>query len=171
MSQPKPLWNPYAAGALLGAGLLLTFMMTGHGLGASGFTTRLTAALAHGVAPAATEANSYMGSMVEDGANPLDSWITWQVIGLALGALIAAVTAGRFRITVDGPGRLKISSRLVLAFAGGAIAAFGARMSLGCTSGLGLSGAATLATAGFLFLIGFFATGAGFGLLMKRYWQ
>ncbi len=167
----KPLWNPYAAGVLLGLGLLLTFVLTGHGLGASGFTTALAAAGSHAVAPAATEGSTYFGPMVEDGANPLNLWITWQVLGVAAGALIGALSAGRFRWSVDGPTRLAISRRLTLALIGGAIAGFGARLSLGCTSGMGLSGAATLATAGFLFLIGFFATGAALGLAMKRYWQ
>lgn len=168
--QPRPLWNPYAAGALLGAGLLLTFLLTGHGLGASGFTTLLSAELGHVMAPAATAANSYFGSMFENG-NPLDAWITWQVIGVAIGALAGALSARRFRFTVDGPGRLRLAPRLGLAFAGGTLAGFGARISLGCTSGLGLSGAATLATAGFLFLIGFFGAGAALGQLLKRYWQ
>lgn len=167
---PKPLWNPYAAGVLLGLGLLLTFVLTGHGLGASGFSTALSAAASHTVAPAATESNAYFGSMVESGGSPLDLWITWQVLGVAVGALIGALSAGRFHWIVDGPTRFSVGRRLVLAAIGGAIAGFGARLSLGCTSGLGLSGAATLATAGFLFLIGFFVTGGAFGLLMKRYW-
>lgn len=166
----KPLWNPYAAGVLLGLGLLLTFILTGHGLGASGFSTSLTASASHVVAPAATEANEYFGPMVED-SSLFDLWITWQVIGVAIGALVGAISAGRFRWTIDGPTKLSIARRLVLAVIGGAIAGFGARLSLGCTSGMGLSGAATLASAGFLFLIGFFATGAAIGLLMKRYWQ
>lgn len=170
VSTPRPLWNPYLAGTLLGLGLLMTFVLTGHGLGASGFTTSIAASAAHVVAPVVVESNSYFGSMFEDGANPLDSWITWQVIGVAIGALIAALSAGRFRWTVDGPDRLSRVKRLLLALAGGAIAGLGARLALGCTSGLGLSGAATLASAGFLFLIGFFATGAAFGLLMKRYY-
>jgi uncharacterized protein len=167
---PKPLWNPYLAGVLLGLGLLMTFVLTGHGLGASGFTTSLAASAAHVVAPQATESSRYFGSMFEDGANPLDSWITWQVIGVGLGALIAALSAGRFRWTVDGPTRLSNAKRLGLAVVGGMVAGLGARIALGCTSGLGLSGAATLATAGFLFLMGFFATGAAFGLIMKRYY-
>ena len=66
--------------------------------------------------------------------------------------------------------RLNRGKRLGLALVGGMIAGLGARIALGCTSGLGLSGSATLATAGFLFLIGFFATGAAFGLIMKRYY-
>jgi hypothetical protein len=35
---------------------------------------------------------------------------------------------------------------------------------------LGLSGAATLATAGFVFLIGFFLAGLAGGFVLKRYW-
>lgn len=167
---PKPLWNPYIAGVLLGLGLLMTFVLTGHGLGASGATTGLAAVAAHTVAPAATEANSYFGYMFEGGKNPLNTWIAWQLLGTAIGALIGAISASRFRWTIDGPNRLNRAKRLGLALAGGMIAGLGARIALGCTSGLGLSGAATLATAGFLFLIGFFVTGAAFGLIMKRYY-
>jgi uncharacterized protein len=169
--QPKPLWRPHAAGLLLGLGLLLTFLLTGHGLGGSGFTTALAAKGGQAVAPAMTEANAYLGPMLEDGNNPLNSWITWQVLGVAIGALIGAISARRFKWTVDGPTRLTKTGRLVLALLGGMIAGLGARISLGCTSGLGLSGAATLATAGFLFLIGFFAAGALFGLLTRKLWS
>ncbi|MES0875243.1 YeeE/YedE thiosulfate transporter family protein [Sinimarinibacterium thermocellulolyticum] len=171
MNGPAPLWNPYAAGALLGAGLLLTFVLTGHGLGASGATTALAAAGSQLIAPEATAANAYFGPMVADGRQVLDTWIVWQVIGVALGGLAGALSAGRFRWQVDGPRRLGVPARLLLAVIGGALAGFGARLSLGCTSGLGLSGASTLATAGFLFLIGFFATGAALGLLTRRLWQ
>ena len=169
--QPKPLWRPHTAGLLLGLGLLLTFLLTGHGLGGSGFTTALAAKSAKTVLPTATEANAYLGPMVEDGNNPLNAWITWQVLGVAVGALVGAVTARRFKWTVDGPTRMTKAGRLVLALAGGMVAGLGARISLGCTSGLGLSGAATLATAGFLFLIGFFAAGALLGLLTRKLWS
>lgn len=167
---PKPLWNPYGAGVLLGLGLLATFVLTGHGLGASGFTTSLAASAAHVVAPQTVESSAYFGSMFEDGANPLDAWITWQVIGVAIGALLGALSAGRFRLFIDGPTRLGNQKRLLLALGGGMVAGFGARLALGCTSGLGLSGAATLASAGFLFLMGFFAVGAAAGLVMKRFY-
>lgn len=169
--QPKPLWRPHIAGVLLGLGLLMTFVLTGHGLGASGFTTRVAAGTAHVVAPAATEANSYLGPMVEDGRNPFNAWITWEVLGVALGALIGAVSARRFKWSVDGPTRMSKAARLGLALVGGIIAGFGARMSLGCTSGLGLSGAATLATAGFVFLGGFFVAGGIIGTAMRGLWR
>lgn len=168
--EAKPLWKPHFAGILLGLGLLLTFVLTGHGLGASGFTTAIAASGAHAVAPQATESNAYFGPMVEEGANPLNAWITWQVLGLAIGALVGSISARRFKWSVDGPTRIGKSNRLGLALVGGLIAGLGARISLGCTSGLGLSGAATLATAGFIFLGGFFVSGAFFGLLTRRLW-
>lgn len=168
---PRPLWQPHLAGALLGLGLLMTFVLTGHGLGASGFSDALAANTAAVVAPGAVESSEYLAPKFENGRNPLNNWITWEVLGVIAGALIGALTAGRFQITFDGPVRLDNKKRLILAFAGGAISGLGARISMGCTSGLGLSGAATLASAGFLFLIGFFAAGAAIGLATKRIWQ
>lgn len=168
---PERPWNAHAAGALLGLGLLLTFVLTGHGLGASGFPTALAATAAETVAPATTAANDYFGPMLEDGYRPLDAWITWQVLGVAAGALLAALASGGFRWQVDGPPRLARSRRLAMAVVGGMLAGYGARVAAGCTSGLGLSGAATLATAGFLFLIGFFAAGLLTGYLTRGVWR
>jgi hypothetical protein len=45
------------------------------------------------------------------------------------------------------------------ALGGGLLAGFGARVAAGCTSGLGLSGAATLGIAAFVFLGTFFIAG------------
>ena len=160
---PQPFWHPLVAGIALGIVLLATFVVTGHGLGATGFTTRQTAWLGMEVAPVATLANDYLGAMIEDG-KPLDSWITWQVIGVALGALASAWLAERFRLQMDGKKILGGSQRPLTALAGGIFAGFGARVAAGCTSGLGLSGAATLSLAGFVFLVTFFA----FGLLASR---
>ena len=159
---PAPFWNPLVSGLLLGAVLLATFVITGHGLGATGFTTRLTAWIGMEFAPVATAANDYLGAMIEDG-HPLSSWITWQVMGVAVGALISAGFAGRIRFQMDGK-ILGGSRRPLTALAGGVLAGFGARVAAGCTSGLGLSGSATLSIAGFVFLITFF----GAGLMASR---
>lgn len=154
----KPFWPPLAAGVALGLVLLLTFVWTGHGLGATGATTRLAAWLGLEAAPAATQANAYLGPMVE-GGNPLSSWITWQVVGVAIGAMASAFLAGRFRIQLDGANSVGGARRIVTALVGGMLAGFGARVAAGCTSGLGLSGAATLGIAAFVFLGTFFITG------------
>jgi uncharacterized membrane protein YedE/YeeE len=155
----QPFWSPWVAGVLLGLVLLLTFVLTGHGLGATGFTTRLTALLGGGAA----RSNAYLGPLFEDGS-PLASWITWQVIGVAAGGLFAAWRAGRFRLQLDGARSVGTPRRLMWALLGGAASGFGARVSAGCTSGLGLSGAATLGIAAFVFLGAFFAV----GLVMSR---
>jgi uncharacterized membrane protein YedE/YeeE len=97
--------------------------------------------------------------MVEDGANPLPGWITWQVVGVALGALVAAFLGGRLRVQFDGARSVGTGRRVATALLGGLLAGFGARVAAGCTSGLGLSGAATLGIAAFVFLGTFFAAG------------
>ncbi len=167
----RPIWNAHLAGAVLGLVLLLTFIFTGHGLGASGSPTTLAAAASNAIAPASTQANGYLGWMVQNGRDPLDTWINWEVLGVALGALLAAWWSGRLRMRVDGPPRAGSAGRLSLALVGGILSGFGARVSAGCTSGLGLSGSATLATAGFVFLIGFFGAGLLTGLLTRRMWR
>lgn len=159
----RPFWSPLMAGVVLGLVLLLTFVWTGHGLGATGATTRLSAWLGTLVAPRATAANLYLGPLVE-GGHPLSSWISWQVMGVALGALVSAFWAGRLRVQWDGERNIGRGRRIVMALVGGVLAGFGARVAAGCTSGLGLSGAATLSIAAFVFLAVFFAA----GLLVTR---
>lgn len=163
-AKPAPYMNQLLAGILLGMVLLATFVITGHGLGATGFTTRLTAWVGMYVAPVATSANDYLGGMVEEG-KPLNAWITWQVIGVALGALLSALLAKRIHIQMDGKKFLGGAKRPMTALFGGILAGFGARVAAGCTSGLGLSGAAVLSLAGFTFLGTFFAV----GLLVSRF--
>ena len=164
IAKPAPYMNPLLAGILLGIVLLATFLVTGHGLGATGFTTRLAAWIGMYVAPVATNANDYLGGMVEEG-KPLNAWITWQVIGVAIGAVLSAFLAKRIHIQLDGKKFLGGAKRPLTALFGGILAGFGARVAAGCTSGLGLSGAAVLSLAGFTFLGTFFAV----GLIVSRF--
>ena len=166
----RPFWPPLTAGIALGLVLLATFLLTGHGLGASGFFARLTAWLGGEVARPATQANSYLGPFLKGAVGPLASWISWEILGVMLGALIAALASGRFRVRIDGPTKLGGSGRMALALGGGILTGFGARLARGCTSGIGLSGGATLAVAAFLFLIAFFIAGVVASRLVRRAW-
>ena len=166
----RPYWPPLTAGIALGVVLLATFLLTGNGLGASGFFARLTAWFGAEIARPATEANSYLGPFLKGGANPLANWITWEVVGVAIGGLLAALSSGRFRLKFDGPSKLGTTSRIALALGGGLLTGFGARLARGCTSGIGLSGGATLAVAAFLFLIAFFVVGIAISFVMRRAW-
>lgn len=168
--QPQPYWPPLAAGVGLGLVLLLTFVITGHGFGASGFFTRATAALGDWLAPAATAANAYLGGYIQAGT-PLLAWITWEIIGLLIGAFIGSVTARRFHPSIERGPNTGAGKRLIFALGGGILTGFGARLARGCTSGLGLSGSATLAVAGFVFLITFFIGGFLTSMLTRRVWE
>ena len=160
----KPFWSPLVAGIALGIVLMLTFVISGHGLGASGAATHAIAGVGLAVAPEATKANGYLGPMVSEGS-PMGSWITWEVLGMGIGAGLAAFMAGRFRVQMDGAKTMGTPQRVIKALAGGTLAGFGARVAGGCTSGLGLSGAATLGISAFVFLALFFAT----GLIVSRF--
>lgn len=162
----KPFWPPFVAGIVLGLVLLLTFVLSGHGLGASGAANDLVAGVGLQFAPEATKANGYLGPQVADGS-PLGSWMTWEIVGVAIGALVGAFMAGRFRVQLDGERSVGAKSRLVKTLVGGFLAGFGARIAGGCTSGLGLSGAAALGIAAFVFLALFFATGMIVSRLVK----
>ncbi len=166
---PRPFWPPLVAGVLLGLVLLLTFLITGHGLGASGFFTRLTVAAGGWLAPAATEASAYLGPYLQ--GNPLSSWISWEIAGVAIGALTGSLTSGRFKLALERGPSIGSNERLIYALIGGVLVGFGARLARGCTSGLGLSGGATLAVAAFVFLIAFFAAGFLVTLAARRAWQ
>lgn len=162
----KPFWSPLAAGIALGLVLLLTFVLSGHGLGASGAATDVVAGVGLQVAPEATRANGYLGPMVADGS-PMGSWLSWEIVGVAIGALAAAFMAGRFRVQLDGSCSVGIPKRLITTLAGGFLSGFGARIAGGCTSSMGLSGAAALGVAAFVFLALFFATGLIVSRLVK----
>jgi uncharacterized protein len=86
------------------------------------------------------------------------------LIGTFLGALASSLISGRFRIeTVPSVWRERfgasVSKRMIAAFAGGALAMYGARMAGGCTSGNGISQGLQLAVVGWTFIAAIFATG------------
>lgn len=167
---PRPFWPPLLAGVLLGLALLLTFLVTGHGLGASGAFTQLAAALGAWLAPAATAANAYLGGYLQNGA-PVTGWITWEVLGMLLGGLLGAMWSGRLQAgSIERGPAIGRARRLALAFGGGILVGFGARLARGCTSGLGLSGGAALGVGGFIFLVAFLLAGFAAMWFVKRTW-
>jgi len=86
------------------------------------------------------------------------------IVGTFLGALASALVSQSFRIeTVPPVWRERfgpsVSKRMVVAFVGGALAMYGARMAGGCTSGNGISQGLQLAVVGWTFLVVMFASG------------
>lgn len=167
---PKEFLSPLAAGIGLGLALMFMFLITGHGLGANGFFIRLSVWLSDTVIPVWTENNNFLYIMTGEG-NPLNEWISWEIAGVALGALAGSLISRRFRFKIERGQSIGITARILLALIGGILTGFGAQLARGCTSGLGLSGGATLAVAAFVFLIAFFVAGIVVSLITRRIWQ
>lgn len=170
MSNPKPYWNPYVAGVLLGLVLLATFLIAGQGLGASAFPKRTLAVAAQEVAPQWTAGNAEFGPYVADGQNPLRNWLVIEVVAVILGGFLGAVLGGRFKPTVERGPNITVRSRLALAFGGGVVMGFAAALARGCTSGQALSGGAMLATGSWVFMMAVFAGGYALAYVVRRQW-
>lgn len=166
----RPFWNPYAAGVGLGLTLLLSYVVLGTGLGASGGLTRIAASAAHAVAPTTVEANPYLGGYFTNGS-PLAYYLVTMLAGTLVGGFVSAFAAGRVQLGVERGPTASAGLRLVLALFGGALAGLGARFANGCTSGQALSGGAMLQTGSFVFTGACFAAAFALAPLVKKEWQ
>ncbi|MFH0882241.1 MAG: YeeE/YedE thiosulfate transporter family protein [bacterium] len=171
LRKPQPYWSPYLAGTMLGLVLLLSYLLLGTGLGASGAFARMLYSVMHVFAPRAVESNPYMGHYFDNGANPLNNGLVFVVLGVFVGGLISGLLAGRVRKAVEKGPRITVRGRMLFAFAGGALMGFAARLARGCTSGQALSGGATLALGSWAFMFAFFAGGFTAAYFVRRQWR
>jgi hypothetical protein len=168
--KPKPYWNPYLAGVVLGSVLLTTFLIAGQGLGASALPKRTLALVGSEVAPEWTANNASLGIYLADDDNPLKNWLVIEVVGVLLGGLIGAMSAGRFQTKVEKGPRITTRGRLMYAAGGGVVMGLGAALARGCTSGQALSGGALLATGSWAFMMMVFAGGYALAYVVRRQW-
>lgn len=167
----RPYWQPYLAGALLGVLLFVAFLVTGNGLGSSGATSRLDAALVDAVAPAHVDNTPYLLKMAGGDKNPLDDWIVPVFFGALLGGFSSGARNGRLGfITTKGP-QISDRKRWALSFLGGMVFLYGARMARGCTSGQALSGGATLAAGSWVIMLCIFASAYGLAYFVRKLWS
>ncbi len=170
VQQEQRFWNPYIGGVALGLVLLTSFLVMGQGLGASGAVYRDGVAALHAVAPAHVEANGYMSTIFANGASPFDDFYIFMAIGVFLGGVVSSYAAGRMRIGVGKGPRIQVPLRLTLAFSGGILMGFAARLTRGCTSGQALSGGAMLSVGSWIFMLSVFAGGYALAYFVRRQW-
>ena len=162
-------WSPYAAGIVIGLLQIPAFLLIHTALGASSsFVTG--AAVIGGVFDPAINAIPYFKSHI-DGAK--DWWQLALVIGIAIGAFISVRMAGNVRPAMSAVwgqvmGVRSLALRLPLAFVGGFVLLFGARIASGCTSGHALSGVSQLAVSSLIATAAMFAAGVALSLTLKR---
>jgi uncharacterized membrane protein YedE/YeeE len=172
VSRPQPPYlNPYLAGVGIGTVLLMAFVVMGRGLGASGaFSTAVATGVAV-AAPARAAANPAYAAYLPNGpASLFTDWLVIEIVGVAIGGLVSAVLAGRFRIGVDKGPRVSVRGRLAYALGGGMLMGVGAKLARGCTSGQALTGGALLSVGSWLFIVAAFAAGYLAAPLVRRAW-
>ncbi|MCK4872136.1 MAG: YeeE/YedE family protein [Phycisphaerales bacterium] len=166
-------WSPYVVGAGIGILSWVTFAWMGKALGTSTTMARTAGVLTGLVAPDHVYGNAYYQKYLGTAAEP-KAWFEWQfalVIMMIIGALVAAKLArSTFVEHVPelwtwrfGPSKWK---RYLVAFVGGIVLLFGARLAGGCTSGHGISGGMQLAVSSWVFFLAMFASGVVTAFLM-----
>ncbi len=166
MSESSGAWSPYLVGALIGLLSMATFYLSDKPLGVSSAYARLAGLIARRLAPSHT-ASLKLYQDVE----PKIEWETMLMIGVIVGAFVAAWSGGELtgqavpalwaeRFGTD------LLPRLLVAFVGGAVMVFGARLAGGCTSGHGISGTLQLSVGSWIALACFFIGGAAVALPM-----
>jgi len=162
--------NPYLAGFLLGFVLLMAFYFSGRGLGASGAVKDVLVFSMDKVAPTHTAENHYFGKYVADGANPLNNWLVYEMLGVVLGGFISGAIAGRLKLRIEHFPGISANRRLVFAMIGGILFGFGSQLGRGCTSGSALTGMAVLSLGGFITMAAIFGTAFAAAYFFKKNW-
>jgi len=163
-------WNPYFGGFLLGIIILLTFYMTGRGLGASGAMKSGVVTIVDAVAPTHAENSAYYSKFLSEDKSPMNTWLVFEAIGVLIGGFISGGLSGRIGLRVQHSPKITSKRRLVFALGGGVLFGIGAQIARGCTSGAALSGMAVLSTGGFITMIAIFGSAFAFAYFFRKNW-
>lgn len=163
----KKYLSPYIGGVGIGLTMLLAFVLVGRGLGASGAMMRFDVWLLNLFAADHVAANPYFAKYA---VNPLSNWLVFEVLGVIIGGFISGALAGRLKFETGKGPNISIKGRWILAFLGGAIMGWGARLARGCTSGLALTGGATIALGSWAFMFAVFGGAYATAYFVRKQW-
>ena len=125
-------WSPYLAGALSGLVGIFSVWFAGQYFGASTSFVRTAGLIEQLLGAERVAQMDYFIKTV-----PKIDWQWMFVVGIFLGALVSAVTSGSFKLQAvpdmwaERFGARSTVSRAVVAFVGGVVAMFGARLADG----------------------------------------
>jgi uncharacterized membrane protein YedE/YeeE len=163
--------NPYLGGTLLGIVLFLAYFVTSGGLGASGAINRIQVAVVDLFSSQHVNRVGYFANLAGGETNPLDSGAVLMLLGTFLGGMLSGLIHKRLKVeTRKGPG-ISVKKRWIMAFAGGTLMGYGARMARGCTSGQALSGGAVLSVGSWAFMFSVFIGGYAIAYFVRKLWN
>ena len=140
-------------------------------MGASAGLNRVQVAVLDLFAPAHVDRVGYMAEMGGGARNALNSSTVFMILGTVLGGALSGWLNGRFKLEIRKGPHISNRTRLFLAFIGGFIMVYGARLARGCTSGQALSGGAVLAAGSWVFMFAVFGGAYGFAYFLRRLWN
>src|SRR5262245_22119541 len=155
-------WSPYAAGIAIGLLQIPAFLLIETALGASTAYVTVGRTIA-----------SWIDPSIHVAVPNMNWWQVALVIGTAIGTFVSMKLSGARRHPISpiwqrALGSSSIAKRYAVAFVGGFLLLFGARIADGCTSGHGLSGVAQLAVGSTVAVAAMFAGGIATAMLMLR---
>jgi len=163
--------NPYFGGVLLGILLLVTFYITGRGLGASGAVKSAVVTTVEKVAPKHAGDNAYYDKFISSDHSPMYNWLVFESIGMVLGGLISGVLFGRVKkLRIEHSPKITGRTRLIAAGIGGILFGIGSQLSRGCSSGAALSGTGAFSFGGLLVMVLMFGGGYLFAYFFRKLW-
>jgi uncharacterized membrane protein YedE/YeeE len=162
--------NPYLGGVILGTVLLLSFYISGRGLGASGAVKNTVAATVNVIAPQHVENSSYYSQFAGGDKKPMNNWLVFEALGVLAGAFLSGIIFNRLKLKVEHSPKITSRRRLIFALGGGLIFGFGSQLARGCTSGAALSGMAVLSFGGYITMIAIFGTAFVAAWLFRKNW-
>ena len=130
--QDSGAWSPYLAGALSGLVGIFSVWFAGKYFGASTSFARTAGMIEQLFGPERVARMSYFIKVV-----PRIDWQWMFVVGIFLGAMIAALNSGSFKLQAvpdmwaERFGKQSVFRRAITAFVGGIVAMFGARLADG----------------------------------------
>ena len=166
----RPYWNPYGVGFLLGLVLLATYAVAGRGLGATAAFSATASWLAGIVVARARAGQRGAPALLERGRAAARTGRCSCSSVRSSAPSSRAGRAGGCRGRSSAGRTSSDNTRLLLAFGGGFIAAFGARIAKGCTSGQALTGGSMLNVGSLVFMLAVFASAYALAWFVRKEW-
>jgi uncharacterized protein len=137
-------WSPYLAGVIIGLLQIPAFLIIETALGASSSYVTIGGLFTSWIDPSILQIDYIARHVALTGKN---WWQVALVAGIAIGAFVSVALSGARRRAISPIWARALGTacpvrRSFVAFVGGFVMLFGARLADGCTSGHGLSGMA-----------------------------